>query len=275
MGKPPRRKVDVEKRWNSGAGRGEGGLYQPWLTVQSFPSRGRSHRIKGWKTARLHHLLSDLELNYFYLLEWSSKVVDIREQYPLERTEVTKVVADHLGIKPPTIPKTNELSVMTTDFLITIKESDQCQDVARTIKYSKELDDDRIIEKLEIERAWWETQGIDWGIVTEVDLPPTLVKNIKRLHDFKSLSGRSQLQQDHTELVQHLTNAVQKSADSLASIASRCDTEFGLEAGSFLSLAKYLIANRHWLIDMETEFRPTKALELLSVNLQDLTCANN
>jgi hypothetical protein len=260
--------IDFEKRWGTGAGQGEGSSYKPWLTVQSFPSLGRSHRVKGWKTFRKHQLLSDLELQYFYVLEWSQVVVDVREQYPLWPRETTKTVADQLGLKHPIIPGTTELSVMTTDFLITIEDQGQSREIARTTKYVKELEKPRAIEKLEIERLWWEAKGVDWGIVTENDLPQTLIRNIKNLHDLKTLDGFPQLQQDHRELVQHLTTAVQKGTRSLASIASRCDTEIGLASGSFLALAKHLIANRRWVIDMESEFRPTQRLELLDVSLE-------
>ncbi len=69
----------IEKRINEGRGQGRGGDYQPWLLIQDVPSQGLATRIKGWKTKRVHHLLSNLELSYFYILEWSPVVFDIRE----------------------------------------------------------------------------------------------------------------------------------------------------------------------------------------------------
>ena len=67
------------ERWiREGRGRGEGIDYTPWLKVSDVPSIGRSSRIKGWKTGRTHHLLSNHELKYFYHLEWSDTVIDIR-----------------------------------------------------------------------------------------------------------------------------------------------------------------------------------------------------
>lgn len=73
----------ISKRIKSGRGQGMGKDYQPWLTIQDVPSRGVSHRIYSHKTQRVHHLLSNLELYVFLILDWSSFVQDIREQFPL------------------------------------------------------------------------------------------------------------------------------------------------------------------------------------------------
>lgn len=78
-------------------------------------SKGRSTRLKGIKTNRQQEFLSDLERNQFYLTECSDYVVDIREQFPLLPLEETIIIADELGLKHPTDPKTNEPVVMTTD----------------------------------------------------------------------------------------------------------------------------------------------------------------
>lgn len=71
-------------------------------------SDGRITRLKGNKINRQHEFLSDLERNYFYLYEYSDFVFDIREKFPLLPLAETIVIAEELGIKHPTIPKTNE-----------------------------------------------------------------------------------------------------------------------------------------------------------------------
>ncbi|MGO0305788.1 hypothetical protein ACTL6P_04105 [Endozoicomonas acroporae] len=47
-----RRTTEWEKKWKSGE-------YKPWIEVQEVPSGGRSKKIKGHKSNRTHHLLSD------------------------------------------------------------------------------------------------------------------------------------------------------------------------------------------------------------------------
>ena len=142
----------IEKWIKEGRGSGVGSEYKPWLNIQDVASKGRSIRLKGIKTNRQHEFLSDLERNYFYLTEYSDFVVDIREQFPLLPLEETIVIADELGIKHPTDPKTHEPIVMTTDFLLTVDKGEGLVELARTIKMKDELLKERVIEKFEIER---------------------------------------------------------------------------------------------------------------------------
>lgn len=90
----------IERYFREGRGQGEGKDYKPWLAIQDVSSTGRVSRVKGWKTGRLHHLMSDNEKRYFFLLEWADNVVDIREQYPLDR-EKTADIAHRKHINHP------------------------------------------------------------------------------------------------------------------------------------------------------------------------------
>ncbi|NWQ39995.1 TnsA endonuclease N-terminal domain-containing protein [Bacillus sp. EB106-08-02-XG196] len=134
----------IDKWIKEGRGSGSGSDYKPWLNIQDVSSLGRSTRLKGIKTGRQHEFLSDLERNYFYLTEYSDFVIDIREQFPLFPLEETIVIADELGIKHPTDPKTNEPIVMTTDFLLTLDKGQGVSEVARTIKMKEELLNERV-----------------------------------------------------------------------------------------------------------------------------------
>jgi hypothetical protein len=144
----------IQKRIREGRGQNEGEAYQPWLTVRDVPSHGFSTRDKGWKTNRVHHVLSNHELNYVYIADWSPIVVDIREQYPLLPLESTEAIAEACGIKHPTHPQTKKPVVLTTDFLITIEREGRRVEQARTIKPIAALASDRALEKLEIERIY-------------------------------------------------------------------------------------------------------------------------
>ena len=57
------------------------------VTVRDLSSLGRSHQVYSHKTKRTHHLLSDLELAIFLILEWNLLIQGIREQFPLRTTE--------------------------------------------------------------------------------------------------------------------------------------------------------------------------------------------
>ena len=86
------------KYLKEGRGKGTGSKYIPWVKMQDFPSLGRTSRIKGIKSQRIHHLFSDNETRCFYIFDWSDKVVDIQEQYPLLDLEMAKTIAEKMNV---------------------------------------------------------------------------------------------------------------------------------------------------------------------------------
>ena len=158
--------------------------YQPFVKVADISSLGRSHRVFGHKTKRTHHLLSDLELAVFLLFEWHSNTEDIQEQFPLD-INVTKQIADSVGVKHPS--QKGELKTMTTDFYVISKDIKSItSQLALQAKYSKDLDDARIIEKLELERRYWEQKDVGFKIITEKDIPRAVSDNIEWLYSSKN-----------------------------------------------------------------------------------------
>lgn len=255
----------IDRRIKEGRGQGQGSDYKPWLLVQDVASRGLATRIKGMKTRRVHHFLSQLELNYFYLLEWSEKVVDIREQYPLLPIEETVAIAQQCQIRHPVDPKTQNPIVMTTDFLISQSHCIGTKEQARTVKTAADLQSERTIEKLEIERQYWLSRDIDWGIVTEHEIPTILAKNIAWLHPYFSTEDLSLSHQQIHQIATALTLRVATNNQPLADIAADCDDVLGLPPGFSLSVARHLIANRQWLVDMNKPIQPSEPLILLAI----------
>lgn len=89
-----KRSQSIDRHLKEGRGQGSGIEYKPWLHIQDVSSLVRSTRLKGNKVPRQYEFLSDLERDYFYLLEFSDVVVDIREQYPLLPMEETLLIKD-------------------------------------------------------------------------------------------------------------------------------------------------------------------------------------
>lgn len=251
-------KEAIQKRWKAGHGQGEREGYKPWLTIQSVPSQGQVNRPLGWKTGRVHHLMSLNELHYFYLLEWSSLVTDIREQFPLWPAEETEEIARSLNIRHPSPPGGGTM-VMSSDFRITLSSG---QDVVRTMKEGSALNDDRTIEKLDIEREYWSRRGVNWGVVVAEDLPMPLVQNVKWLHSHSTLDGFGFDANDLPALMRYLTAEVLTSTDALAIVARRCDEDLTLKPGSCLTLARHLIATRQWQVDLCVPINPSRRLIL-------------
>ncbi|MGH9841728.1 MAG: TnsA endonuclease N-terminal domain-containing protein [Blastocatellia bacterium] len=255
----------IKRRLKEGRGQGRGADYQPWLHIQDVPSRGLATRIKGWKTSRCHHFLSKLECEYFYVLEWSPIVSDIREQYPLELAE-TQAIAERLGVAHPTDPRTRQPIVMTTDFVNTINQTGKLIDQARSIKYSQDLSSDRTLEKLEIERLYWSERKIDWGIVTEHEVEPILAANVSWVHPYRETTAFSPATVAIIRRVEAvLTPRVNEQRAPLRDLTDACDDQLGLSPGMSLSVARHLIANKRWQVDMKQAINTARPLQLLTV----------
>lgn len=243
----------IVQRLDQGRGRGEGVNYVPWLKIQDVPSDGRVSREKGWKTGRLHHFMSTLELMYFYLAEWSPIVLDIREQYPLLPLERTMEIAQELGLNHSKDPLSKEPIVMTTDFLLTVKVGTDRQLWARTIKPVDRLGKTEI-DKFRIEHQFYQEQGIDWGVVTDEDIPMVLARNIEFIYDFYHLSDIPNLDAQLVSFIApKLLQAIQNSSSSLSKECLHQDQLLGFYPGTCLSIVKHMLATRKWTTDMKTE----------------------
>lgn len=176
-------------RWHDiGRGTGTGADYQPWhqVTRDDPSSRGRSHLLN-WRFGRLHHLLSDLELVAFGFATMLPGVVDLREQFPLAHDEHppelatyqvdgsgqsapgTLQVADDLGHRHPSVRKgdTQEPWVMTTDFLLTLRDGiGRTELLAISVKAVEDLNNERKLQLLRIEREYWRRQDVYWLLLT-------------------------------------------------------------------------------------------------------------
>ena len=71
----------INNRIKEGRGQGSGADYSPFIYTHKVSSQGRVHRLFGFKTKRIHHLPSDLELAIFLDLDWHREVEEIREQF--------------------------------------------------------------------------------------------------------------------------------------------------------------------------------------------------
>ena len=268
----------IEKWIKEGRGTGIGSEYKPWLNIQDVASMGRSTRLKGIKTNRQHEFLSDLERNYFYLTEYSDFVIDIREQFPLLPLEETIVIADELGIKHPTDSKVQEPIVMTTDFLLTVDKGEGPVELARTIKMKDELLKERVIEKFEIERAYWERRQIDWGIVTELEIPKEMARNISYIHDYYSLEyfdAFQSLSSKHIEdLAMTLLQRFLTSNQSVRALTTEFDKDTHMPLGSGITLFYHLIAQKVIQINMQEPLNVEQPIVIQSFDESKLKKVN-
>ena len=236
----------IEKLQSEGRGQGSGSDYIPWIRAHDINSIGLTTRAPGWKSGRIHHFLSKLEAHYFYCLEWADCVLDVREQFPLDYNATLKIAED-AGINYPWDRKTGFNTVLTTDFLINVRESKGGSiQLARTVKYSKDLQSERVLEKFEIERRYWQELGVNWGVVTEYQVPSILVSNIMDCYEHRTLDQAINFDVQDVELIasQIPSIAAEHLEYKLNRLSALFDELYSLEAGSTLAVLKHLVATK-------------------------------
>jgi hypothetical protein len=169
---------DYQRHLRNKYGLGQGADYKPWLRVQDVKSKGTRSLIYGRKSQRDHHMMSSIESEHFYLAEFSNRVVDIREQFPLFPLNFTQKVAKTLGVQHPTHPHTKEPIIMTTDQLLTIDSSQGTTYHAISVKSEDDSSDLRVLEKNDIERVCWELLGIKFSYFTGNELTRVQSSNL-------------------------------------------------------------------------------------------------
>jgi len=200
--------------------------------------------------------MADIETWYFYLLEFDegNKIIDIREFYPL--LDFDEVVQDKQDISKNLFidKKTGCPYVLTTTFLITVKlKNGKTSYAARSVKSSKILERKTTLEKLEMERRYWQIKGVDWAIVTEKDINRDKAKNIEwALSSIHMLPDMRFNEDDIVELGSALQFRLANSTKSIRSVIADFDYDYALDTGTGLFLFRYLVAVKAIKIDMET-----------------------
>ena len=225
--------------------------YQPFTKVHEISSFGRSHRVFGHKSGRTHHLLSDLELSVFLLFEWNRNVVSINEQFALNLAE-TLALAEEAIIKHPNIR--GEDKVITSDFYITLnaKNKSMTSQMALQVKYAKDLDDPRTIEKIEIEKRFWKSKDVPFYIITENEIPKIISNNIKWLYPARNTNSVNLSFSDYEYYSKQL---LKHSSLKLIEFCKKCDTANDLDIGTSLSYMKAFLAHNYMSFDITKDYR--------------------
>lgn len=232
-------------RWiREGRGQGHGSQYRPWLTVHDLSSRGRCHRPWSAKVGRHLELFSDTEYGVFLIAERSAKVVDIQEQYPLDR-ELSQTLARSLGVRHPTYPGTHVPVVLTVDLLVTLRGPRGQVKVGIDSKVKTDAEDRRTLEKLALTRACLEHMGHRHVLFFDTQLPKQLIRNLEsirgsRPHEQEDLPYPNYLEEAVDKLHEHLSRLLfgQK---PLRVVCEEFDFAAGLRRGTALRAARLLV----------------------------------
>lgn len=261
-----------KRKWNEAVfrqylhekrGQGVGADYTPWILIQDFPSNGMVSRIQGTKTGRIHHLLSNHEMNLFLILDWSDEVLDICEQYPLLDLQQVIEIAETAQIRYPYDPKSGFPYVMTSDFYIETTKGP----VVIAVKTTSALDNPRVREKLEIERRYWSRKNVQWRIVTEREINQTKARNIEWLAQAKDLELFGLSEGLQKACIAFFTQRYYFHPGSLGDLLLEVEMRFELSKGMGLNIYKYLA---YW---KRIEFDAAKPIDfsVFTGNLSSLT----
>lgn len=251
----------IEQRLKDGRGKGVGANYRPMLEVTDLSSSGLSRRVYGDKTGRVHHLLSDVEYQFYLMLWWSKDIVDIREQFPLDR-DLTREVAMMLAIKHPSYPGTQVDTIMTVDFLVTRVSNGREFLEAYDIKRSEAAEDIRTLDKLEISRAGCELMEVPHHLVYHSELPHQKIKNLEWIMGGMYQESEQEdypgfYEEHRTRLLATLDSSA-KEAMPLNEFCGQYDQACGLRQGSALRVARMLMHERALVPDL-TSFNLAEA----------------
>lgn len=237
----------IAERAKAGYGLGQLDTYKPWLTVQDLSSQGRSRRVFGHKTQRMHAVFSDIEYRILVACEWSPQVIDIREQYPLDRA-LTQSIAQTLGIKHPYYPGTHVPTVMTADFLLTCASSDGKQHfIALNAKATEEAEDETSLCKLEIQRSYFEQQSIPHHIIFSTSIPTQKINNYAWIMNARLKPQEVEPSPGYfTHLMMRMKQGLlhQLPDSSLKDYCAEFDGLHGADPGTGLRVAKLLMLDR-------------------------------
>ncbi|WP_299685527.1 TnsA endonuclease N-terminal domain-containing protein [uncultured Vibrio sp.] len=172
-----------QKRLDEKRGEGIGKDYVPFIKVGEFSSSGESVRVKSATVGRVHHFFSGNELAAFLVFDWCKEVIDIREQFPIPLTD-SLIICRQLGIRHP--QEKGELKIVTTDLLIDFVDGSQ---LAIPVKPALNLDDKRIVEKLQIEKSYWEAAKVPCLFFTDQEVSNDLKMNLKWIKPLIDFEG--------------------------------------------------------------------------------------
>jgi hypothetical protein len=159
--------------------------YKPWILAREcFKGEGTRHQVPDlFYRNRTIHLMSGLEKDVYYTLRSNQNVLELFEQFPLLTINKTKELCAQYGIRHPRNPFSGKDVVMTTDFLLIVKNKNRDKKwLACAVKYSSDIEDKpinkRTREKLFIEKEYWASMGVKWCVITEKDINKNYVNNI-------------------------------------------------------------------------------------------------
>lgn len=220
------------------------------LKVTTFSSKGRVSRINSQKAKdKIVHLQSDNQLRIFMMLEWDDNVKEIQVNVELNNIEDTLTNIENLKLNKFRDGEEGELFQLHTNFLVTLNQHKRGEEqIAISVKSVSELERKTAIEKLEIERRYWEATGVRFVVITDKEIDRQVTDNIMWVRETKSDKSL----RNKEELAEELYFLLQENKElTVNAILNDFDIKEGAKDGMGLFLFRFLIAQKQIVIDMK------------------------
>jgi hypothetical protein len=124
-------------------------------------------------------------------------------------------------------------------------------------KYRADLQRPEIIERLELERRYWQEKEIPWVIITECEIPRDVFSNIQWLYPAQAEDDISMKDLEHNR--EMFLYEFQRNPDrKLTVIAQGLDVSGQLEPGQSLYWLRKLLATHCFMFDIGKPYRELK-----------------
>ncbi|ABA90167.1 Tn7 transposase protein TnsA [Syntrophotalea carbinolica DSM 2380] len=229
-------------------GHGSGKEYEPFIQVQELSSTGESIRVPSATVGRVHHLLSGIELSAFLVFDWCTRCIDIREQYPLPIDDSLDICRQ-LGIRHPQVK--GNLKVVTTDLLIDFDDESQ---LALAVKPASQLSHERTVDKLQIEKTFWEDKGVEWRLFTEREVSDAHRENLNWLRPYLDIATPRAHQLSESDIEDFFIRIREHPCTNVSRLSGRLDDLYQLEPGFHLSVLRYAVAHHYIHVSLDKPF---------------------
>lgn len=218
------------------------------LKSESSVAQEKVFRVRSVTVGRVHHFLSGMEFSAFLVFDWCRDVIDIREQFPIPLVDSLNICRQ-LGIRHP--QEKGQLKIVTTDLLIDFSDGSQ---LAIPVKPATQLEDKRTIEKLQIEKSYWESSQVPCQIFTDQEVSKDLKMNLKWIKPLVDIDIEEDYpfsQQDVLDLVARLAK---QPKSFVARQCGKLDDDYQLQPGFHISIFRFGIANQYLKAPLSVPF---------------------
>ncbi|MCB2291585.1 TnsA endonuclease C-terminal domain-containing protein [Clostridium sp. CS001] len=120
------------------------------------------------------------------------------------------------------------------------------------------------IEKLEIERRYWEKYNMDWGIVTEKQVSKEIAGNIEWIHSSYNLKATNDLSIDELKYISNIFKSrLVNNNLAVRVFTDLFDKEMKMELGTSLNILKHLIATKEVYVDIKNKIDLSMPVDLM------------